>query len=190
MCAGKNAHKTSSQELYFFLVRRSYRNHRPSGGDFSLALPFPPSCAVAHAYFTIHLHIQLAYLFIYFCFRPSSRPPRSRMRVSLRSKCGSCCRVSLVPPASSSISQSICAVKLLADSAFSHLCLGNADAALRAMRRFCAILKKFPGIMRRALFIVLSYRFIPRYFSRWVSTHSFVALVLEPVRIYRWRCAA
>lgn len=50
--------------------------------------------------------------------------------------------------ASPSISRSVCAVKLLADSAFSHLCLGNADDALRAVRRFCSILKEFPGIMR------------------------------------------
>ncbi|CAM9753556.1 unnamed protein product, partial [Hapterophycus canaliculatus] len=52
--------------------------------------------------------------------------------------------------ASPSISRSVCAVKLLANSAFSHLCLGNGEDALRAVRRFSAILKEFPGIVRRA----------------------------------------
>lgn len=51
--------------------------------------------------------------------------------------------------ASPSISRSVCAVKLLADAAFAHLCLGAADNALRAVRRFCAILDEFPGIMRQ-----------------------------------------
>ncbi|CBN79174.1 hypothetical protein Esi_0010_0075 [Ectocarpus siliculosus] len=55
----------------------------------------------------------------------------------------------LVPVlASPSISRSVCAVKLLANSAFSHLCLGNAEYAMRAVRRFSAILKEFPGIVR------------------------------------------
>ncbi|CAM9589276.1 unnamed protein product, partial [Scytosiphon promiscuus] len=55
----------------------------------------------------------------------------------------------LVPVlASPSISRSVCAVKLLANSAFSHLCLGNGEDALRAVRRFSAILKEFPGIVR------------------------------------------
>lgn len=50
--------------------------------------------------------------------------------------------------ASPSISRSVCAVKLLADAAFSHLCRGATDNALRAVRRFCSILDEFPGIMR------------------------------------------
>lgn len=49
--------------------------------------------------------------------------------------------------ASPTISRSVCAVKLLADAAFAHVCLGS-ETALRYARRFCAILNDFPGIVR------------------------------------------
>lgn len=42
-------------------------------------------------------------------------------------------------------------MKLLANSAFSHLCLGNAEDALRAVRRFSSILREFPGILRQVV---------------------------------------